>query len=147
MNDPSAVFVYGTLKRGQSRETCWPRKPTSVESATVRGELYDLGPYPGLIEGGDVVAGELWRFAAEDMQATFETLDEIEGIFGREDDEYRRVIVECFLGEQKFIGWTYHYARRATLTSARRIAPNRHGICEWPGPLFVQTSTTEMPFP
>src|SRR5438128_903725 len=24
--EPTAIFVYGTLKRGQVREKCWPRK-------------------------------------------------------------------------------------------------------------------------
>src|SRR5262249_38272795 len=117
MNDPSAVFVYGTLKRGQSREKSWPRTPLSIEPATVRGQLYDLGPYPGLIEGSDIVAGELWTFAPQDMPPTVAVLDEIEGLYGRENDEYRRVIIECLSSGHKFAAWTYHYARLTALNS------------------------------
>lgn len=42
------LFVYGTLKRGQCRETMWPRPPVSVRPAFIRGRLYDLGPYPAI---------------------------------------------------------------------------------------------------
>jgi gamma-glutamylcyclotransferase (GGCT)/AIG2-like uncharacterized protein YtfP len=59
MDQLSGVFVYGTLQRGGVRERCWPRKPIYVEVARVRGALYDLGPYPALVEGSDFVAGEL----------------------------------------------------------------------------------------
>jgi gamma-glutamylcyclotransferase (GGCT)/AIG2-like uncharacterized protein YtfP len=136
MRNVSTVFVYGTLKRGQSREKCWPRKPTSIQAATVRGTLYDLGPYPGLIAGDDLVAGEIWHFAAKDMAATLAALDEIEGYHGQnyhgqDDDEYRRVIVECAIGEKHVAAWAYQYARPAVLASAQRITPNGQGVCQW----------------
>lgn len=43
------VFVYGTLKRGQSNHDPFCRGVLSIEEATVRGRLYEL-PYgfPGL---------------------------------------------------------------------------------------------------
>ncbi len=49
----SALFTYGTLM---------PRDPESAvrqgwEPDAVRGRLYDLGPYPGLIDVGDPMAG------------------------------------------------------------------------------------------
>lgn len=129
--NPDSIFVYGTLKRGQSRETCWPRKPRSIESATVRGTLFDLGPYPGLIEGQDVIVGEAWQFAETDMPATLATLDEIEDFHNSPDDEYRRVIVECMVKDKVVAAWTYQYARGAALATAQRIAPNANGLCEW----------------
>jgi gamma-glutamylcyclotransferase (GGCT)/AIG2-like uncharacterized protein YtfP len=131
MTDPCAVFVYGTLKRGQSREKCWPRKPVSIEAATLRGALFDLGPYPGLAEGKDWVAGELWQFTTNDMSVTLAALDEIEGYRSREDDEYRRVIIECTVDRKSVAAWAYRYARSAALTTARRIRPNPQGICQW----------------
>jgi gamma-glutamylcyclotransferase (GGCT)/AIG2-like uncharacterized protein YtfP len=94
--------------------------------------LFDLGPYPGLIEGDDIVLGEVWEFSAEDLPATLDVLDEIEGYRGRDGDEYQRIIVECTLGEKSVIAWAYHYARAAALTAARRIAPNQEGIYQWP---------------
>ena len=140
---PQAVFVYGTLKRGQSREKSWPRMPLSVTTAMVRGHLYDLGRYPGLIDGGDVVAGELWSFSTADMPPTLAVLDEIEGIFGQDDDEYRRVIVECLISNQELPAWTYFYARRAAVMSAQRIMPNNHGLCEWRSPPLATTSLAQ----
>src|SRR5262245_31105020 len=107
VSEPNAVFVYGTLKRGQVRERCWPRPPISVEPATVHWALYDLGPYPALVAGDDTVAGELWHLAPGDMQATLAALDRVEGFGGKEDDLYRRVIVECETTTGSTRAWTY----------------------------------------
>src|SRR5262245_58510105 len=104
------VFVYGTLKRGEVREKCWPRQPLSLEPATVRGCLYDLGPYPALVEGDDTVAGELWEFSQLDIPPTLAALDEVEGYRGLEDDEYRRVITLCQTSAGPVTAWTYLYS-------------------------------------
>jgi len=131
-HEPTAVFVYGTLKRGQVREKCWPRKPVSVERATVRGVLYDLGPYPGLTTGDDVVSGEIWTFAPYDMPTTLAILDEIEGYRGSSDDEYSRVIVECVTSAGTASAWVYIYSRQDQLRPERRIELDDSGICCWP---------------
>jgi gamma-glutamylcyclotransferase (GGCT)/AIG2-like uncharacterized protein YtfP len=131
MDEPTAVFAYGTLKRGEVREKCWPRKPVAVESATVRGVLYDLGSYPGLADGEDLVAEELWRFAAEDMRGTLSALDEVEGFYGREDDEYRRVVVTCETAAGVVNAWTYLYARVSELRPDRRVKADANGFCWW----------------
>jgi gamma-glutamylcyclotransferase (GGCT)/AIG2-like uncharacterized protein YtfP len=75
---PSAVFVYGTLKRGEVRARSWPRLPLKVDPATVRGTLFDLEAYPALVEGNQIVAGELWHFAPDDIPETLAVLDMIE---------------------------------------------------------------------
>jgi len=129
--EPSAVFVYGTLKRGEVREGCWPRKPVLIEEARVRGALYDLGPYPGLASGEDVIAGEAWRFRAEDMGETLAALDEIEGYCGGEDDEYRRVVVKCETSARMVEAWTYLYARVCELRPDRRVKADANGVCRW----------------
>lgn len=83
------LFVYGTLKRGQCRQSLWPRKPTRVSESFICGRLYDLGPYPAIrVDGDDAmethgfdldwIAGELWTFHRGDMPATLAVLDEIE---------------------------------------------------------------------
>ncbi len=69
----NAVFVYGTLKTGQCRESCWPRKPLEVRRAWTLGALYDTGPYPALFAGEDMVAGQVWIFDADDMQQLLPT--------------------------------------------------------------------------
>lgn len=72
------VFVYGTLKRGQCREDCWPVTPVYVESAWALGSLWDLGPYPALLRGHDRVKGELWSFELGDVPHVLAVLDQIE---------------------------------------------------------------------
>ncbi len=128
---PHAVFVYGTLKRGEVRERCWPRKPVAIDEANVRGALYDLGPYPGLVDGDDVVAGEVWRFAEADMQATLRALDEIEGFRKCENDEYRRAVITCDTAVAQVKAWTYLYARIEELQASRRVKSDEAGVCRW----------------
>jgi gamma-glutamylcyclotransferase (GGCT)/AIG2-like uncharacterized protein YtfP len=126
------VFVYGTLKRGQCREKMWPRQPLAVEIALTLGQLYDLGPYPGLVEGTDRVLGELWRFAADDMDETLRVLDRVEGFRNEPGDLYRRVALECTTAAGEVISaHAYRYARRLP-ADARLITVNASGICQWP---------------
>lgn len=127
----TAIFVYGTLQRGQVREQCWPRPPISIEPATVRGTLYDLGPYPALVPGDDTVGGELWHIAPPDIAVTLAALDRVEGYANRPDDLYRRVIVECRTVKGSEPAWTYQLALVELLHSARRITPDGHGVCNW----------------
>jgi gamma-glutamylcyclotransferase (GGCT)/AIG2-like uncharacterized protein YtfP len=79
MHASQNIFVYGTLKRGECRERCWPHAPRSVQPGFIRGQLVDLGPFPGLIAGDGWVRGEVWEIRAADLPATLETLDAIEG--------------------------------------------------------------------
>lgn len=106
------VFVYGTLKRGQCREDCWPVAPLSVEVAWTLGSLWDLGPYPALLVGSDRVLGELWSFAPSDLAAVFEVLDRIEGTNQPGlPNEYDRVQVSVTSwGRGELVASTYRYA-------------------------------------
>lgn len=132
----SCVFVYGTLKRGQIRERMWPRTPIRITNATTRGTLFDLGEYPAMTTGNDLVQGEVWELAPEDMDATLRVLDQIEDYREAPDDLYKRVVIECELdtgktGEARGIveAFAYHYA--AELRDSWRI-PAIAGRCSWP---------------
>jgi gamma-glutamylcyclotransferase (GGCT)/AIG2-like uncharacterized protein YtfP len=129
---PTAIFVYGTLKRGQVREACWPTKPLHVVPAVVCAELYDLGPHPAMIPGSDRIAGELWQFVVEDMAETLAVLDEVEGFSDRAGDWYRRVVIDCETAIGKTPAWTYLYARLAELRPSQRIHPDAAGFSRWP---------------
>ena len=132
-DQPSSIFVYGTLQRGQSRERCWPRRPLRIEAASVRGALYDLGPYPALTDGDDVVSGEVWHVAPEDISVTLAELDRVEGCGGRADDLYHRVTITCQTAAGSVSAWVYRYARVQELKPNQRIAPNPStGQCRWP---------------
>ena len=128
-----AVFVYGTLKRGQEREPCWPRAPRAVIRAKTKGRLHDLGPYPALIPGDDWIAGEVWLMAAEDVAATLRVLDEVE-CFGVDDvDLYVRREVECWtlLDGVRLRSYTYFLADESAARRSPRVEAGEMGWAEW----------------
>ncbi|OUT58703.1 MAG: hypothetical protein CBB71_12475 [Rhodopirellula sp. TMED11] len=94
--DVQAMFVYGTLQRGQRREVNWPRQPLTIQPAWIWGDLFGRSDYPALRPGKRKVRGELWRFAAQDMPQTLEILDEIEGTTDNgPQDRYQRRLSEA----------------------------------------------------
>lgn len=129
----TAVFVYGTLKRGECRAKFWPHQPIAVESATIRGRLYDLGPYPALGPGDDTIRGEAWRLAAEHMLETLRILDEVEGATQLGSAYYRRIIVTCNTDDGASLqAFAYEFADLSRLRAAQIISPNQHRECSWP---------------
>ena len=62
MSQEQHVFVYGTLRRGESNDiNRLQPAPRLLGKACIRGVLYDLGPYPGAILGGEGwVQGEVY---------------------------------------------------------------------------------------
>jgi gamma-glutamylcyclotransferase (GGCT)/AIG2-like uncharacterized protein YtfP len=95
------IAFYGTLMRGFGAQ-----RRLGVEGALryegacrIAGALWDLGPYPGLTEGGGEAAGEL--FAVLD-EAVLATLDEFEGL------EYARRRVALI--EPPVEAWIYFLA-------------------------------------
>lgn len=98
MPSSEMIFVYGTLKRGQCREHCWPCAPRSVQPAFVRGSLLCLGPFPGLVEGEQWVRGEAWEIASADLAETLRVLDQIEGFQQpHEANQYERIETDFFV--------------------------------------------------
>jgi gamma-glutamylcyclotransferase (GGCT)/AIG2-like uncharacterized protein YtfP len=127
-----AIFVYGTLQRGESREGCWPCNPMRIEWGTILGQLRDLGEYPALVAGEDLVLGELWHIAETDMEATLATLDEIEWYGQDDDDLYVRELVTChtLFGEERQ-AYTYRYAKTDEITMSSIVLPDSDGLCRW----------------
>ena len=95
------IFIYGTLRRG-SAGAMSARFPNSkfVAEAKVRGSLYDLGAYPGLLlkELNSLVVGEVY----EVDDKTLSRLDDFEA-----SSNYLRKQVEISLGDDKKLCWTY----------------------------------------
>jgi gamma-glutamylcyclotransferase (GGCT)/AIG2-like uncharacterized protein YtfP len=126
------IFVYGTLQRGEEREHCWPRRPRCIEWATVIARLYDLGAYPALVEGDDLVLGELWHVERDDLDATLVTLDEIEGYGQDADNLYVRTVVQCrTMAGQAKDAFLYSYAKPHEIAGAAVVMPDRDGVCRW----------------
>jgi len=132
------IFVYGTLKRGQCREKCWPAPPLQICSAWTMGKLIDLGPYPALLDGADRVFGEVWSFDSLDIARVREELDEVEvtnqpGI----PNEYDRVpvLVQLFDGTE-VTAECYRYVSRSSAVRRTPMAPSlwiqNHRYVVWP---------------
>jgi len=108
------LFVYGTLRRGCA--TPWARRLARESSwlgeAHVRGRLYRIDGYPGLVvtETGGTVRGDLLRL--NDPAETLAWLDAYEetGPAFPEPWEYRRVAAPVHQGGRgERRAWTYVY--------------------------------------
>ena len=72
------LFVYGTLRSGQTARSLIAPHVVRHEPATIQGKIYafPMG-YPGLVDGDGIVRGELvWL---SDLAAVFALLDAYEG--------------------------------------------------------------------
>jgi gamma-glutamylcyclotransferase (GGCT)/AIG2-like uncharacterized protein YtfP len=111
---PSALFVYGTLLRGELRHPYVARhRPTRIAEGSVHGKLLHLGEYPGLVPcaRGGRVRGELVEL--EDVSASLGELDEVEEFvgYGEAGSLYRRVLIEVRedASARRTLAWTYRY--------------------------------------
>jgi len=79
-NGPILVALYGTLRRGEPgyRSLGLAEKLRFVSGCRIRGEIVDLGAYPGLIEGDGVVVGELNEIALEATLAELDAFEEFD---------------------------------------------------------------------
>ncbi len=85
-NGPGFLFVYGTLMRELANNPFLdtPFKAAYFANGSVRGELFDVGEFPGFVpsENGAEVRGEV--FQVKIAESLFETLDIVEGV----NDQY-----------------------------------------------------------
>ena len=105
------VFVYGTLRAGASNHHRMSGAEP-VGRATVRGRLYRIDWYPGLVidPAGEVVTGEVYRVTGELLA----TLDDFEG------GEYGRVRAAVEGLEKVEAVWVWEYRPRTD--EAQRIS-------------------------
>jgi len=103
------VFVYGSLKTGGYFSKKFDSYRRGVWEARVKGILYDLGSYPGLVLGGEnYVYGELHYY--DSLQEVIRELNWIEGYRGRGDSSnlYNLLSTEIeFVGGGKRKGMLY----------------------------------------
>jgi gamma-glutamylcyclotransferase (GGCT)/AIG2-like uncharacterized protein YtfP len=116
--EPSLLFAYGTLA---------PDGPEAVAQGgwvadRVRGRLYDLGPYPALIDCDDPSSGWVEGYVrAVDTGELSGRLDAYEGV---DEGLYRRVAVTTQASREV---WVYVYARPLPPTA-------RGPLARWDGP-------------
>jgi gamma-glutamylcyclotransferase (GGCT)/AIG2-like uncharacterized protein YtfP len=110
------LFVYGSLRQdaGHGMHHLLAAHDASlVGPATVRGELYTLGEYSGLVPRSDTtdrVRGELYELEAADVERALNALDDYEGL-GDESSpphEYRRELLPVEIGDGRQVkAWAY----------------------------------------
>ncbi|HAS5577629.1 TPA: gamma-glutamylcyclotransferase [Vibrio cholerae] len=100
------VFVYGTLRHGESNHTYLQHSQLLGQFETKpEYALYDLGAYPGLVEGHQSVHGEVYLVD----EHTLAQLDILEDV----PVEYRRDTIETPFGT----AWIYIYQETHRLHS------------------------------
>jgi gamma-glutamylcyclotransferase (GGCT)/AIG2-like uncharacterized protein YtfP len=115
------LFAYGTLA---------PDSPQAAELGgwlpdAVRGRLYDLGPYPGIVDCDDASAGWVEGYVREVAEeALSQRFDPYEGV---DEGLYRRVMMTSRSGRRV---WVYVYARPLPSDA-------RGPLTRWDGPRAV----------
>jgi gamma-glutamylcyclotransferase (GGCT)/AIG2-like uncharacterized protein YtfP len=69
------VFVYGTLKRGYGNHRLLIGRSIFVGADSIRGKLYDLGNFPGVWHGNDLVQGEVYKIAGPEVLRDLDCLE------------------------------------------------------------------------
>ena len=111
MND--LIFVYGTLLDAENKYGVYLRDNSKFHSsAKVKGKLFDLGQYPGVVlypDGDDEVHGVLLQM--DDPQTILNVIDIYEG-FGDDQpqpNEFIRVLADAETDRGAAICWVYIY--------------------------------------
>ena len=129
---PALLFVYGTLRpalaRGEPARLILGLRHCGT--ATVRGLLYDLGGYPGLVPGEGAVRGDLLEITSPEQLAALDAYEECDG----PDPLYRRELMPVVRAEgEEAFAWVYLYAR--SLAAARRIPAGDYSAARRRGPV------------
>jgi len=110
------VFVYGTLMDGMKRGELMEDGSEIYCHGSVKGDLFDLGDYPGLVQGDGIVHGEIYKVS--DMFQFIQHLDQIEGNVG-DNPLFDRRIQLIYTEKGQIWAYVYHYAR--TIDSFTKI--------------------------
>jgi len=129
MSEFDRVFVYGTLMSGfdHPMSRLLAAGADLLGPATIRGKLYLITHYPGLLhsdDAGDIVHGELYRL--RDVDELMAALDDYESVGpGHEEPTlYVREVVPVTLGDGSVVeAWTYIYNR--PVDEAKRIVSGK----------------------
>lgn len=106
------IFVYGSLMKDFFNYNNYLKgKVKSAKLAKTKGKLYHLGDrgYPAMVEGTDVVFGELIEI--EDFEMNLNSLDGLENYYEENSNlnEYNRVIKDIEILDTEEIVKAYVY--------------------------------------
>lgn len=101
------VFVYGTLRQGESNHHYLQGSEyLGLFETEPCYQLFNLGPYPGVVAGNDKLIGEIYRIT-EEVLAQLDILEDI-------PNEYIRNTIETPYGT----AWIYIYQPTSPLEEA-----------------------------
>ncbi|WP_274362838.1 gamma-glutamylcyclotransferase [Paenibacillus thermotolerans] len=83
------VFVYGSLQKGMGNHRIVQRYVRSVQNASMRGWMFNLGCYPGVVVGSGVVHGQLLELSQPERALS--AMDILEGF---QEPEHPRNLFE-----------------------------------------------------
>ena len=138
LSDMTRLFVYGTLKRDSRNSILHllDRDATFIGYARMRGLLFDLGMYPGVVASPDSdtwVHGEVYALRSpSDSLARLDTYEGC-GINDPDTHEFERIAheVELTSGETN-VAWVYIYkgptSGRPEIQSGNYLLRNIVGI-------------------
>jgi gamma-glutamylcyclotransferase (GGCT)/AIG2-like uncharacterized protein YtfP len=106
------VFVYGTLKQGGANHSVLQGARLEGPALLEGWRLYDLGPYPCVVEGPGTVSAEAYQIS----QSILPRLDALEGY----PSLYNRRLVRDQTGRE---GWLYFM--ETLPPGAQRVASGR----------------------
>ncbi|RYY33831.1 MAG: gamma-glutamylcyclotransferase [Sphingobacteriaceae bacterium] len=105
------LFVYGTLLTTQNKFGLFLAENSRfVSNAKIKGRLYDIGQYPGIVPdaGGSYAKGKVFELSSE---IVFDTLDGYEGISAENPApyEYARILLPVETESETLLCWVYLY--------------------------------------
>ncbi|CAD5960780.1 Gamma-L-glutamyl-butirosin B gamma-glutamyl cyclotransferase [Planktothrix tepida] len=105
------VFVYGTLKPGESnyQRYCQGRV-IAQRPAVVQGKLYDLSlGYPGMVAGDGIVQGVILSFSDPNIFIDLDQLEDYQPHRPPEKNEYQRQQIPVFDLNHQPLGLVWAY--------------------------------------
>lgn len=105
------VFVYGTLKPGESNYLRYCQgRVIAQRPAVVQGKLYDLSlGYPGLVAGDGIVQGVILSFSDPNIFIDLDQLEDYQPHRPPEENEYQRQQIPVFDLNYQPLGLVWAY--------------------------------------
>jgi gamma-glutamylcyclotransferase (GGCT)/AIG2-like uncharacterized protein YtfP len=109
--DPLRVFVYGTLKPGETYyESYCAGRVRETQVAIAYGQLYALPlGYPAMTEGSDPIQGFLFSLMDAHALADLDELEDYSPDRPAADNEYSRRCIEVFSPDGQSLGTAWGY--------------------------------------
>ena len=104
-------FVYGTLIKGMGNDVLIPDEAKRIKGYT-KGRMYNVGLFPAVVDGNDKIHGEIVFVPSFLYKRTMRVLDTLEGYHGKDDDMYKRRIVDVWdIDGNETLAWIYIWNR------------------------------------